>query len=189
MFKWCFLFFSASSFHRNMPPKRRYDRKAEEALPQIPALRIKGWTSEVVKGIMFGIVYAGKTMADAADACGVDVSTVSRTVRAMEHLLDQDLEALLNPRQPTPDRPTNTDEPSTIAKSIADGQFSGLPPHPARLVLLATSWRLLSWRSQPRRGNDFQPDPGTVRAHLRDRRRGVQVQRWVKGGPPDTLDP
>jgi hypothetical protein len=138
-----------------LPPKRSYDRKAEEALPQIPALQ----TSEVVKGIMFGIVCAGKTMADAANACGVDVSTVSRTVRAMEHLLDQDLEARLNPRQPTPDRPTNTDEPSTIAKSIEekfmeksdDGRSTYENSRDIREAVLAEGFGSVSVRTVKRR--------------------------------------
>jgi transposase len=142
-----------------MPPKRRYDRKAEEALPQIPALQTKGWTSEMVKGIMFGIVYAGKTMADAANACGVDVSTVSRTVRAMEHLLDEDLEARLNPRQPTPDRPTNTDEPSTIAKAIEekfmeksdDGRWTYENSREIREAVLAEGFGSVSVRTVQRR--------------------------------------
>jgi hypothetical protein len=56
-------------------PNRRNDRKAELPLQQISAL------PDAVKGIMLGIVYAGKTVLQTRAAS----TFVSRTVRATEH--------------------------------------------------------------------------------------------------------
>jgi hypothetical protein len=112
----CFSFIFVAAFHWNMPPKGSTKGAQQKPLAPIPALQTKGWTGDMVEGIMYGIVYAGRSQAEAAIACGVDPSTVSRN--RMERHLDRFLEQRTASREHTPERETDKEEPLTLAKAV-----------------------------------------------------------------------
>jgi hypothetical protein len=101
-----------------MPPKGSTKGAQQKPLAPIPALQTKGWTGDMVQGIMYGIVYAGRSQAEAAIACGVDPSTVSRNTYRMERHLDRFLEQRTASREHTPERETDKEEPPTLAKAV-----------------------------------------------------------------------
>jgi len=105
-----------------MPPKRKYQRDGTTPLPQIEGLQTMGKLDPLIRGVIFGLVFAGRSYEDVAQCTHTSIQTVSRTVKEVAEAFDA--AELLRPRpaQPraaTPPAADQPEEPATAVKAIS----------------------------------------------------------------------
>ena len=107
-----------------MPPKRRRSPRGQVPLEALPALQGKGYLDDMIKGVIFGLHHAGRTMADIADCCHVSVSTVSRTVKDVGAILGRSWEEAQQEAKAQPPAPETPSAPRVGADGTYDHRTS-----------------------------------------------------------------